>query len=323
MTTTVTAKIQVRKGTAAQWTGANPILLAGELGYETDTGKVKIGDGTTAWAILDYSIDPTAVADHGALTGLADDDHAQYHTDARGDARYALTGHNHSGTYAPVGHNHSGTYVPVGADAADLGSGTATDNYVLTADGLGGAAWEAVSSGISDGATLSTGLTFPIAGLHILDTNGSHDLIVSPGSNLTADRTFTITTGDANRTLTLAADASISGTNTGDQDLSGYAPLAKGVTNGDSHDHSGGDGGQIAYSTLSGLPTLGTAAAQNTTAFEAAGSIATHTALTSSVHGISTFGATLVDDASATDALTTLGILQDIMVFQYLQYGCM
>jgi hypothetical protein len=31
-----------------------------------------------------------------------------------------------------------------------------------------------------------------------------------------------------------------------------FAPIAKGVTNGDSHDHSGGDGAQIAYSTLSG-----------------------------------------------------------------------
>jgi hypothetical protein len=38
----------------------------------------------------------------------------------------------------------------------------------------------------------------------------------------------------------------------------------RGVTNGDAHDHSGGDGAQIAYSSLSGLPTLGTAAAKNT-----------------------------------------------------------
>jgi hypothetical protein len=37
-----------------------------------------------------------------------------------------------------------------------------------------------------------------------------------------------------------------------------FAPLAKGVTNGDTHDHNGGDGAQIAYSTLSGLPTLPT-----------------------------------------------------------------
>lgn len=452
MTTTVTAKIQVRKGTAAQWTGANPILLAGELGYETDTGKLKIGNGTTAWVTLDYSIDPTVavVVDHGALTGLADDDHTQYHTDARGDARYALIGHSHSGTYEPdatilkqadvddtpvngattapvssnwaydhaglatahgistfgaslvddadagtarttlglgtaatqnttafeasgtvsthaalttthgissfgaslvddadastarttlglgtvattaatdyataahnhsgtyepadatilkqtdvddtpvngvttapvssnwaydhaalttahgistfgaslvddadaatargtlglgtaatsasgdfaaAAHNHTGTYVPVGADAADLGSGAATDNYVLTADGLGGAAWEAASGGVADGATLSTGLTFPIGGLHILDTNGSHDLIISPGSDLTADRTLTITTGDANRTLTLTADASISGTNTGDQNLSGYATTSHAA----SHKSAGSD----------------------------------------------------------------------------------
>ncbi|MBP6582593.1 MAG: hypothetical protein KA204_03850, partial [Chromatiaceae bacterium] len=44
-------------------------------------------------------------------------------------------------------------------------------------------------------------------------------------------------------------------------DLTGYAPAADGVTNGNSHDHNGGDGAQIAYASLSGLPTLGTAAA--------------------------------------------------------------
>lgn len=41
--------------------------------------------------------------DHGALTGLADDDHAQYHNDARGDARYSVLAHNHSGVYDPAG----------------------------------------------------------------------------------------------------------------------------------------------------------------------------------------------------------------------------
>ena len=72
-----------------------------------------------------------------------------------------------------------------------------------------------------------------------------------------------------------------------------YAPLAKGVTNGDSHDHSGGDGAQIAYSALSGLPTLGTAAAQNVGAFEAAGAVATHEADTTSIHGIADTSALL------------------------------
>lgn len=46
------------------------------------------------------------VTDHGALTGLADDDHTQYHTDARGDARYALTAAGVTGGNA---HTHSGS----------------------------------------------------------------------------------------------------------------------------------------------------------------------------------------------------------------------
>lgn len=58
----------------------------------------------------------------------------------------------------------------------------------------------------------ATTITLPNVGLHLLDTDATHDLIWKPGSNLTADRTFTVTTGDANRTLTLGADSSISGT---------------------------------------------------------------------------------------------------------------
>jgi hypothetical protein len=50
----VVTQIQVRRGTAAQWTSTNPTLAAGEWGYETDTNKVKIGDGTTAWTSLSY-----------------------------------------------------------------------------------------------------------------------------------------------------------------------------------------------------------------------------------------------------------------------------
>ena len=56
-------KIQFRRGTASQWTSANPTLAVGELGLETDTSKYKIGDGTTAWSSLGYSSLPsTAVA---------------------------------------------------------------------------------------------------------------------------------------------------------------------------------------------------------------------------------------------------------------------
>ena len=49
--------IQIRRDTASNWTSANPILAQGELGAETDTSKIKIGDGTTAWASVPYLID--------------------------------------------------------------------------------------------------------------------------------------------------------------------------------------------------------------------------------------------------------------------------
>ena len=61
----VVTQIQVRRGTAAQWTSANPTLASGEWGYETDTGKVKIGDGTTAW-----NSEPYIGAGDVTLTGV-------------------------------------------------------------------------------------------------------------------------------------------------------------------------------------------------------------------------------------------------------------
>ena len=45
-------QIQIRRGTAAAWTAADPTLAAGEFAIETDTDKYKIGDGSTAWTSL-------------------------------------------------------------------------------------------------------------------------------------------------------------------------------------------------------------------------------------------------------------------------------
>lgn len=47
-------KIQMRRGTAAEWTAANPVLAAGEIGVETDTQKMKVGNGTSNWSSLTY-----------------------------------------------------------------------------------------------------------------------------------------------------------------------------------------------------------------------------------------------------------------------------
>lgn len=48
------ARIQLRRGSAAEWLAANPVLAAGELGVETGTWRLKLGDGETAWEDLGY-----------------------------------------------------------------------------------------------------------------------------------------------------------------------------------------------------------------------------------------------------------------------------
>jgi hypothetical protein len=48
-------KIQFRRGTASEWTSANPILSQGEAGYEFDTGRFKVGNGLSPWNSLPYS----------------------------------------------------------------------------------------------------------------------------------------------------------------------------------------------------------------------------------------------------------------------------
>lgn len=47
-------RMQQRRGTAQQWTDADPILEAGEIGFETDTGQFKIGDAVNHWSDLSY-----------------------------------------------------------------------------------------------------------------------------------------------------------------------------------------------------------------------------------------------------------------------------
>jgi hypothetical protein len=64
-------RMQQRRGTAAQWISTNsgngPILSAGEIGFESDTNKFKIGDGVNHWVDLTYFTDA-----EGAISAISD-----------------------------------------------------------------------------------------------------------------------------------------------------------------------------------------------------------------------------------------------------------
>lgn len=55
--TTIYQQILMRRGTSLEWASTNPVLGAAEMGVETDTGRFKLGDGTTTWNNLAYKSD--------------------------------------------------------------------------------------------------------------------------------------------------------------------------------------------------------------------------------------------------------------------------
>jgi hypothetical protein len=67
-------RMQQRRGTAAQWistnAGAGPVLNAGEMGWESDTNKFKIGDGVNNWTSLDYFIDANSTVNPAFGTSI-------------------------------------------------------------------------------------------------------------------------------------------------------------------------------------------------------------------------------------------------------------
>jgi len=74
------ARILLRRDTSTNWETNNPILSLGEPGVETDTLRVKLGDGVSNWQTLDYAISldfsdlqntPTTVAGYGITDALS------------------------------------------------------------------------------------------------------------------------------------------------------------------------------------------------------------------------------------------------------------
>lgn len=160
-----------------------------------------------------------------------------------------------------------------------VGPSSATDYAFALYDGATGKLLRnsAIVSDVSNNVSGMATLTLPNTGLHLADTDASHDLIVKPGSNLTADRTFTITTGDVDRTLDMGGNIAIGGALT----LSGSFDLTL----------------TISAETSLTLPTSGTVATTGTRLDQFA-------APTASVSMNSQLITNLATPVSATDAAT-------------------
>ncbi len=164
---------------------------------------------------------------------------------------------------------------PDANDGATLGTATISwsDLFLATGAVINYANGNYTITHSSGDLAFSGIVTLPNTGLHLLDTNASHDLIIASGSDLTADRTLTLTTGDASRTLTLGADSSISGTayvsngtdvivadgGTGRSSHTAYAVICGGTTTTAAQQSVAGVGtsGQVLTSNgASNLPTF-------------------------------------------------------------------
>lgn len=135
--------IQQRRDTAANWTAADPTLAAGEIGFETDTGKFKVGDGSTAWSSLTYF-----VAGAGGSGAPTDASYVTLGTNGTLSAERVLT----EGTGIDITDAGAGSTVTVAVDLSELSAGgdlSGTYNAPTIATGA------VTSAKIADGAIVN------------------------------------------------------------------------------------------------------------------------------------------------------------------------
>src|SRR5512137_72964 len=213
-----------------------------------DTAKFYRGDGTwqtpagyvTNGDAHDHSGGDGAQIDHGGLAGLSDDDHPQYIKHSLATAVNDFLVASGAGSFAKKTLAEVKTALGLGSAAY-----TASTDYATAAKGVTNGDSHDHNGG--DGAQVDHG---GLAGLsdddhpqyikHSLAT-AANDMLMASGAGAFAKKTL----AEVKTALGLGSAAYTASTD--------YATSAKGVTNGDSHDHNGGDGAQVDHGGLAGL----------------------------------------------------------------------
>jgi len=210
--------IKIRRDTASNWATNNPVLASGEQGYETDTGKIKIGNNTTAWNSLSYQVG-TIVPENAIFTDTIYDDTNVVKTTDIGTVTSAML----EETYLTTHQDISGKL----DKNTPITAGTAT-KITYDADGL-----------VTGGTSLTAGDIPDLSGTYLTSETSHADVLVDSDIGVTVQGYDADTVVDSNyihtdnnyTTIEKSNLANQSGTNTGDQDattvnLVGYSKPA-------------------------------------------------------------------------------------------------
>lgn len=282
------ALIQLRRDTAANWTSANPILEAGEAGVETDTAKIKFGDGTTAWTSLGY-LSAAATTSWGGITGTLS---------AQSDLNTALSGKASTGAVGSSGVTMATarilgrTTATTGAvEEISIGSGLSLSAGVLSL--TGGGSGTVTSVALSGGTTGLTATGSPITTSGTITLGGT--LAVANGGTGVGTLTGYV---KGSGTSALTASASIPA-----GDITGLATIA---TTGSASDLGAGTVPAAQMPALTGDVTTSAGAVATTIANGAVTNAKLADVATATFKGRTTAGTGVPEDLSATQATALL-----------------
>jgi len=261
-------QIQIRRGTAAAWTSANPTLAAGEFAMETDTDKYKFGDGSTAWTSLGYSSLPSTAISNTVVDAKGDiiaataaDTVAKLTVGSNGQVLTAASGQTTGMQWATMTH----TAITV-ADTTD------TTCFVGLFESATGDLAPKTDAGVTynagTGMLTATGLTGPLTGNVTGDASGSS------GS----------TTGNAATATALATGRTIGGVS-----FDGTANINLPGVNAAGNQNTSGTAATVTGAAQTAITSVGTLSALDVTGALTAGSLVAPLALNAQVGTTYTF----------------------------------